>query len=373
MRMRLLSFALAALVAAPLAGQGKPVPTSITGTVRDSAGHAVAGAELTIAGTPLRGESNENGQYRMVGVPAGMMTVRVRRLGFRPATAEVTIAEGTESKLDLTVRPSAQALAPVVVRGVNRQYKGRMADFYQRRDMGFGRFITRAQIEQRNPLKFTDLLRGLPGITTHPTSYGRTFVRVRGSRCPPQVVIDGMAVNSGNEFELDDLHPMTVEGIEVYTGAGIPVEYQSGTVSCGLIVVWSRIGELRPKKRASAAISLAQLVEALKIYTADQVDSVARPRHNEAPDPHYPNQLLQLSRSEAPPLEGDQFAFVEFVVDTAGKADMDAFSAISATHPLFVDAVREALPRARWFPAIRQGRKVRQVIQQRFDFQRGKQ
>jgi hypothetical protein len=133
------------------------------------------------------------------------------------------------------------------------------------------------------------------------------------------------------------------------------------------------MGELRPKKRASAAISLAQLVEALKVYTADQVDTVARPRDNEAPEPNYPNQLLQLSRADGTvPLEGDQFAFVEYVVDTAGRADMDAFSGISATHPLFVDAVREALPRARWFPAIRQGRKVRQVVQQRFDFLRGK-
>jgi TonB family protein len=59
---------------------------------------------------------------------------------------------------------------------------------------------------------------------------------------------------------------------------------------------------------------------------------------------------------------------VQFIVDTAGRADMSTFLVVRATHPLFAQAVRSFLVRTHYLPAALQGAPVRQLVQQSFDF-----
>jgi TonB family protein len=53
----------------------------------------------------------------------------------------------------------------------------------------------------------------------------------------------------------------------------------------------------------------------------------------------------------------------EFVVDTAGMVDPATVEILSSTDDRFSDAVREALPSAHFAPALRRGRRVRQLVQ----------
>lgn len=59
---------------------------------------------------------------------------------------------------------------------------------------------------------------------------------------------------------------------------------------------------------------------------------------------------------------------IQFVVDTTGVADMRTFKVLKASHADFVKAVRDALPRMTFYPAEIGGHKVKQMIQQPFDF-----
>ncbi|MEP7347945.1 MAG: carboxypeptidase-like regulatory domain-containing protein, partial [Gemmatimonadaceae bacterium] len=61
----------------------------ITGIVRDTLGAAISGAEITLRGSPLRLETDERGEFKLAKVPAGSLTILVRRIGFRPDTAEL--------------------------------------------------------------------------------------------------------------------------------------------------------------------------------------------------------------------------------------------------------------------------------------------
>jgi protein TonB len=65
-------------------------------------------------------------------------------------------------------------------------------------------------------------------------------------------------------------------------------------------------------------------------------------------------------------VEGEVFA--RFVVSESGRVDMKSFEVISATSPAFANAVRYALERARFQPAEAGGRKVAQLVEQRFQF-----
>lgn len=76
--------------------------------------------------------------------------------------------------------------------------------------------------------------------------------------------------------------------------------------------------------------------------------------------PAYPDILRQAG------VEGE--ALVSFVVDTTGRVDISTFKVMRSTHDLFASAVRNALPRMRFIPAMVYDRKVRQLVQQPFSF-----
>lgn len=65
-------------------------------------------------------------------------------------------------------------------------------------------------------------------------------------------------------------------------------------------------------------------------------------------------------------VEGEVLA--QFVVDTTGRVDMSTFKVLKSSHDLFTTAVRQALQRARYYPAEIGGRKVKQLVQQPFNF-----
>ena len=76
--------------------------------------------------------------------------------------------------------------------------------------------------------------------------------------------------------------------------------------------------------------------------------------------PRYPD-LLRLAG-----VEGE--VLVQFIVGPDGKADVGSFKVLKASHELFADAVRAALPQMRFEPALVGGRAVRQLVQQPFTF-----
>jgi TonB family protein len=76
--------------------------------------------------------------------------------------------------------------------------------------------------------------------------------------------------------------------------------------------------------------------------------------------PIYPAELIEKG------VEGQ--VLTNFVIDTTGRADSATIVILQATHPLFVESVRTAIPGMRFSPAMVQGRRVRQIVEQRFQF-----
>ena len=362
----------ALLIAASLAAtpnraraQDQVPPGTISVSVRDSLGRSIAGAELTVDGTSVRGVTDDRGEIRFSAVRGGPATVRIRRLGFKPTSVEVIVDQRVAAASIVTLSPIAQILAPIVVKG-GTNYTGRMAGFYQRRDLGIGHFVSRERLERDNPGQLTDVFRRLPGVQITSTRTIRNAIRFRGNGggCWPLVWLDGAPLPTA-EFDLDFLSPQSVEGIEVYSGVSqIPPQFMGarGLGSCGVIVVWSREGERRQKKRKKAvtATQLAEMVASLKVYTLDQVDVPARGDSLSRPQPQYPEALLFTG------VPGQVLA--EFVVDTLGHVELDTFGVISSTNPKFTEAVQLVLPDWAYAPAMLQGRRVRQLVQQPFTF-----
>lgn len=94
-------------------------------------------------------------------------------------------------------------------------------------------------------------------------------------------------------------------------------------------------------------------------YFEFQVEKPAMP-HAGNPRPVYPSSLLRRG------VKGEVLA--QFVVDTSGRADPATFEVVRPEDKSFVLAVRDVLPRLRFFPAEVAGHKVRQLVQQSFLF-----
>jgi outer membrane receptor for ferrienterochelin and colicin len=123
-----------------------------------------------------------------------------------------------------------------------RRPPGPLGGFYERaRRRAFGAFVTREDIERRNPFQTTDLLRTMAGIQLTPARFGNRYhVRMRG--CAPRVFLDGIQIRMVG-LTIDDLvRPNELEGIEVYrSSAETPGEFTSPG-GCGAIALWTRRG-----------------------------------------------------------------------------------------------------------------------------------
>jgi protein TonB len=76
--------------------------------------------------------------------------------------------------------------------------------------------------------------------------------------------------------------------------------------------------------------------------------------------PRYPDMLKSAN------VEGEVLA--QFVVDTTGRYEAGSFKVLKSSHEQFTQAVKNALPGIRFYPAEVGGRKVKQLVQQPFTF-----
>lgn len=347
----------------PLRAQSATPPGSVNAVVRDTTGAGVAGAELAIAGTSIRGYTDDDGHLHLGRIAPGPARLTVRRLGFRPTTVDVTIAAGHATIDTVRLVEVAHRLDVITIRGTIHAYNGRMSGFYERRSQGFGHFFTRSQITNINPSHLTDLFRRIPGMQLASTSVIQNAVRMRGARdCPPLLWLDGAPAGAA-EYDLDTIDPLSVEAMEVYSGPSeVPLQFKPpmDLQACGVIVIWTRQGEPHHAYASTDPDQITKMIDSLKVYTADQVDTPAHQDTSVHVEPSYPEGLFIAGTGGK--------VVAEFVVDTAGSVAMGTFSAISSTDPDFTVSVRRALQHAVYVPAVLKGRKVQQVVEQPFTF-----
>lgn len=245
---------LAALVTAlPLDAQK---PTMLFGVVTNANGLPLKGVELSIANSALKVTSNDSGVYIFESPPTGRVRVTARRIGFTPIEKGFKVEPGENRQLDFSLEGVPEMLDSVLVM-TQQGGTSRMAEFWNRRQLGIGAFVTRADIERRKPYNSTDLLRNVTGVRVigddnamgRPViTMGRTGIGMRSYRnsaslagdCRVNYYVDGMWVPPGT-FHPDDISPVSIEAIEVYRGASeIPPKFRARETACGLIVIWTR-------------------------------------------------------------------------------------------------------------------------------------
>jgi CarboxypepD_reg-like domain len=210
--------------------------------------------------------TDTTGTFQFERLPVGIVRFLFRISGFPQQGLVVALAEGERMdrriELDSTVaarhadeappRPvesRGQMLAPVVV-AEDASLGTRFASFERRRKTGAGQYLVRADIEKVGANSLQDVVRTMRGVNLD-CSMGGASCAIRmvraPMRCLPEYIVDDNADNSfGPTVPVRD-----IEGIEVYTGpADVPGEYAGRNAGCGVIVIWTRSGPPRGKKKS---------------------------------------------------------------------------------------------------------------------------
>lgn len=243
-------------LAAPLAGQQRVL---VEGRVLDHENRRpLSFADITVRQPDGRFvqqlQADSAGRFEFVVSRLSAIQLRVERLGYRANTTPVLRFDDKKYfKVEVTLDAEAILLAPLEVVVWSEVDRSPFLDNFRRRlQTGLGIYITREEIEARNPSFVSDMLRTVPGVSFGTGGRGDRasiqMARSAGMRCYTQIFVDGMLMNPPQVGEanarLDDfVAPSSVEGIEIYRGLStVPAEFLTPEAECGVIAVWTRRG-----------------------------------------------------------------------------------------------------------------------------------
>ncbi|HUQ83321.1 MAG TPA: SusC/RagA family TonB-linked outer membrane protein [Gemmatimonadaceae bacterium] len=248
----------------PATGQGG----TIVGTVKDRATQsAVSSAQVSIVGTTRGGLTNDQGSYRITGVPAGSYQVRVLRIGYQASVLPVTVTAGQSVTLDVTLGATVVTLDQVTVTATGEQIR-------QRETGASVATIAPAVEELAATSNFTDVLNSrAPGLYVQQSNGAAgtgSRIRVRGANSlslsnEPLLIVDGVRVNNdvGNREQaavssantlgtnlatggqtvsrLNDINPEDIETIDVIRGPSGVALYGTAAAN-GVIQITTKRG-----------------------------------------------------------------------------------------------------------------------------------
>ena len=262
--------ALSFLLGVPSAAQQQA-----TGTIRGQVTDAVtmrplSGAQISIPGTGRGALANASGQFLILNVPTGTVTVRAELIGYGAVEQEVAVTAGEVAQVDFRMSQAALELDAIVVTGTPGQT--------QRRAIGnsVSQFDASAVTDAVPVPSLQEMLQArTPGLTLISNGGGAgdgSQIRLRGSgslegRFEPVVYVDGVRIESdgaqgGNcgsvthcTSALDFLNPNDIESVEVIKGPAASTLYGAEAAG-GVIQIITKKG------RAGAGVQWSGSIDA---------------------------------------------------------------------------------------------------------------
>ncbi len=220
---------------------------TLSGTVQDSAGHPLRGAQIILSDGSARAESGDSGQFTIRHLKPGKTDVTVRVLGYGPATFSTVLRAARNRRMRVILTPVSVQLSTIVVMDSLSDPLLNQTGFFERKRRGWGTFISPEEIQRRNPARASDMLRTINGVEI--ASVGRTgtlplstrALSITG-RCMLNVFVDGTRAYISSGMTLEDvISGSEVGAMEVYaTATETPPQFIGGNFDCGALVIWTK-------------------------------------------------------------------------------------------------------------------------------------
>jgi TonB-linked SusC/RagA family outer membrane protein len=233
---------------------------TVTGTVRSETGAPVFAANVDAQGTGIRSFTQQDGRYTLLRVPVGEQTIRVRVMGFAPATQSAVVRAGEVTTVDITLTPQAVALSEVVVTGaIGATERAKLpftVDQLRAEDMPVTQPNIGTAIRAKVPGAQVVQGSGRPGAAPSVLLRGATSISASGRDQEPLYIVDGVILGSS----VVDIDALDIESIEIVKGAAAASLYGSRAAN-GVVVISTQRGsgfadgQVRYTARSSVGIS----------------------------------------------------------------------------------------------------------------------
>ncbi|HUP52755.1 MAG TPA: carboxypeptidase regulatory-like domain-containing protein [Longimicrobiales bacterium] len=227
-----------------------PTLGSVFGQVTDAAsGTPLANVEVTLlAPNPVRTITNPEGRFSFGGVAPGEAEVRLNLLGYEERRTDLDVQAGRTVEVYATLSVQPIELEPIEVT-VGSPYLDRTG-FFRRARGGAGYLLTRRDFQAIDPMRVSEVFMRVPGVFVEQTRLGAQVVtrremgRDRPGPCRLRAYLDGMPMP---DWDIDQVRPDDIEGVEVHQGLAAPIEYRNltnpdGTYPCGVVLIWTTRG-----------------------------------------------------------------------------------------------------------------------------------
>jgi len=258
-----------ATAGATLHAQAAPAalkPAHFQGQVVDSAGHPLKAAIVETDDPPKAVVSDDQGFFRFNELPAGPITVRVRRIGFEGIEFQLRLMADSTLSVGVRLLPVAQVMETVKIDANAEATHPQLAStgFYQRMRAGWGHMITPEEIDRRRKTapEASSFLQDIIGVKVQHAQASRSTGRngrvgagggaggalitgktPQGGDCVMNLIVNKQPAKLQPGETFDMLFSVNeLYAIETYAHAAeIPAEYQQllGNDFCGAIVVWT--------------------------------------------------------------------------------------------------------------------------------------
>jgi TonB-dependent starch-binding outer membrane protein SusC len=336
MRRLLLSLAvLACLASHPATALGQE-RGNVTGQVTATdTQQPLWGVLIEIPAVRVATMTDERGRFLLQNVPYGTYTVRASVLGYRQATADVTVGAAAAT-LTLSLDPDPLLLDELVVTGYGTERRANVA--------GAVSSLRAETVREISATSVNQILQGrLAGVQINQNSGtpgGAATVRVRGSSSisggnDPLYVIDGVPMNQGNFSRLGmgfggqsidaigDLNANEIESIEILKDASAAAIFGS-RASNGVVLITTKRGtSQRPEINFGSYWGTQNFWRMVDLLDADQYMEI----YNEGCQARYGvgNCVIDYSEdSWVPSAPGANTNWVDEVTNPASMGSVDA-------------------------------------------------
>ena len=251
----LLLLGVALLLVAPTSSLAQEAGT-VQGTVLDQqSGDILPGANITIQETGFGTATEEDGTFRITGIPPGEYTLEASFVGYETETRNVTVQGGSSTSLRIQLEVTGGSLEEILVTGYSQQERQKLSTSISS--------VGSEDLESNINTNAESALQGkVPGVTISSTTGGPGGgfqVRVRGATSvnasnQPLYVVDGVPVAQGQFTDgftgqqtvnnaLSNVDVGNIESIEVLKGPAATAIY--GTrASNGVVLIQTKGGSI---------------------------------------------------------------------------------------------------------------------------------
>jgi TonB-dependent receptor len=193
---------------------------SIKGTITDAANsETLIGVNVVVLGTSLGSATDIEGQFRIVGIPARVLNVKISCIGYEPQVKEIDFSKTSDVVLDAQLK-SAVILGEEVV--VTAQMRGQNAAINQQiTSNSIINVVSEEKIKELPDANAAEAIGRLPGVSITRSGGEASKVVLRGlSSKFSNITIDGVKIPptdpNSRDVDLSTISQGSLAGIELF-------------------------------------------------------------------------------------------------------------------------------------------------------------